>query len=206
MTVSKIESFDKKRSKVFIDGEYRFVLYNSELKEYKIQENEEISMADYTEITEVLIPKRCKLRAMNLLQKKDYTTKQLADKLREGLYTEDVIGDAIEYVTSYRYLDDERYARDYITYQMERRSKNRIIQDLTSKGIEKETIISLISEFYQDDENDAELNQIQQLLSKKHYDPSNTDFKDKQKLIGYLMRKGYNLTDIKKAMSLEEID
>ena len=206
MIVSKTESFDKKRSKVFIDGEFRFVLYNSELRKFHIHENEEISVADYAEITEALIPKRCKLRAMNLLQKKDYTTKQLVDKLREGLYSEDVIADAIDYVTSYRYLDDERYARDYIVYQMERRSKNRIIQDLTSKGIEKESINTLISELYTDDENDAELKQIQQLLSKKHYDPTCADFKEKQKLTAFLMRKGYNLSDIKKAMSLEDID
>ena len=206
MIVSKTEPFDKKRSKVFIDGEFCFVLYNSELRKFHIQENEEISSADYAEITEALIPKRCKLRAMNLLQKKDYTTKQLADKLREGLYSEDVIADAIDYVTSYRYLDDERYARDYIVYQMERRSKNRIIQDLTSKGIEKESINTLISELYPDDENDAELKQIQQLLSKKHYDPMCADFKEKQKLTAFLMRKGYNLSDIKKAMSLENID
>ena len=82
MIVSKTEPFDKKRSKVFIDGEFCFVLYNSELRKFHIQENEEISSADYAEITEALIPKRCKLRAMNLLQKK----KQFDIHLMDCLY------------------------------------------------------------------------------------------------------------------------
>jgi regulatory protein len=200
MTVTQISDIDKKRSRVYIDGEFAFVLYKGELREYNIREDLEISEAVYHEITEVLLPKRCKLRAMNLLQKKDYTVRQLTDKLREGLYPQEVIDEAVEYVRSYRYLDDERYARDYITYHMENRSRTRIIQDLTTRGIDRDMLMPLMEELYQDDDGSAELEQIKRLLVKRHYDPDNTDFKEEQKIMGFLLRKGFSMSDIKKTM------
>ncbi len=204
MYITEIKPVDKKRFRVSIDGEADFVLYSSEINKYKLQENGEISDEVYREITETVLPKRCKLRAMNLLQKRDYTTQQLTDKLKEGMYPRDIIDDAIAYVTSYRYLDDDRYARDYITYHMANRSRNRIIQDLTSKGIDRDNIISLMDELYQEDDGEAERDQIRKLLTKKHYDPENVDFKEKQKIMAFLMRKGFSLADIKREMSICE--
>ena len=107
-----ITELDKKRCKVYLDGEFAFVLYKGELRDYGIKVGTEISDTIYDEIISVALSKRCKLRAMNLLQKKDYTTRQLKDKLEEGLYHKELVDEAIEYVSSYKYLDDERYARD----------------------------------------------------------------------------------------------
>lgn len=203
MIVTDIIEFDKKRSKIFIDGEFAFVLYKGELKDYNVKAGKELSESDYREIMEIVLPKRAKLRAMNLLQKKDYTEKQLRDKLVEGLYPGEIVDEAIEYVKSYKYLNDERYARDYITYHMSTRSRTRIIQDLTGKGISKDDLMPIIEELYAEDNGEAELDQIKTLLIKKHYDPQTSDFKDKQKITAFLMRKGYNLSDIKRAMEDE---
>ena len=202
MYVTEIKPIDKKRFLVSIEGESGFVLYSSEINKYRISKDCEIPEQVYWEITETVLPKRCKLRAMNLLQKRDYTTRQLKDKLKEGMYPQDIIDEAIAYVTSYRYLDDDRYARDYITYHMSTRSRNRIIRDLTSKGLDRDSIIALIDELYQEDNKEAEQDQIRKLLIKKHYDPENTDFKEKQKIMAFLMRKGFSLSDIKKEMSI----
>lgn len=204
MVVSELRELDKKRVKVFLDGEFAFVLYKGELKEYKVREGQELDPACYLQITEDLLPKRCKLRAMNLLQKKDYTERQLRDKLVEGLYPSDVIDEAIRYVKSYKYLDDERYARDYISYHMETRSRTRIIQDLMEKGLSKDSIYDIIEELYSEDHGELEISQIRKLLDKKHYDPENADYKERQKVMSYLVRKGYSMTLIKKAMSFEE--
>jgi regulatory protein len=201
MRVTQIIDMDKQRSRIFIDGEFAFVLYKGELREYHICEGCEISDELYSEIMNVVLIKRCRLRAMNLLQKRDYTTKGLTDKLREGLYPQQVIDDAIKYVQSYRYLDDERYARNYISYQMDKRSRNRIIQDLSTKGIDRDMIMSLIEELYLEDGSEAELDQIRRLLIKKKYDPENCDFKESQKIIAFLMRKGFSLSDINRAMN-----
>ena len=206
MIVTDILELDKKRNKIYIDGEFAFVLYKGELKDYDIKPGMSLSESNYAEITEVLLPKRCKLRAMNLLQKKDYTEKQLRDKLAEGLYPKDILEDAIHYVKSYRYLDDERYARDYVTYHLPTRSKNRIIQDLSGKGIDKGIFMPIIEEIYDEEGEDPELEQIRKLLIKKSYDADSADYKEKQKIMAFLMRKGFQMSLIKKAMDVSDID
>lgn len=203
MVVTDIVELDKKRSKIYIDGELAFVLYKGELRDYSIREGQELPATNYQDIINVVLPKRCKLRAMNLLQKKDYTEKQLRDKLSEGLYPTEIVDDAIRYVKAYHYLDDERYARDYITYHMSIRSRNRIIQDLSGKGISKDIFMPIVEELYMEEDSDIETEQIRKLLAKKHYDPEQADFKEKQKIMAFLMRKGFQITDIKRAMDFE---
>lgn len=206
MHCTDIIELDKKRCKVYLDGELAFVLYKGELKEYGIKIGLEISETAYEEIICVVLSKRCKLRAMNLLQKKDYTTKQLRDKLDEGLYPKELVDEAIEYVRSYKYLDDERYARDYITYHMSTRSKNRIIQDLITKGISKEKLMPIMEQLYLQEDGDIELEQVKALLEKKHYNQDMTDFKEKQKIMAFLMRRGFQMSTIKRAMNCYEDD
>lgn len=207
MQITDVVELDKKRSKIFIDGEFAFVLYKGELREYSIKVGNEIRQETYDEILSNVLSKRAKLRAMNLLQKKDYTEKQLRDKLSEGLYPQELVNEAIDYVKSYKYLDDDRYARDYITYHMEMRSKNRIIQDLMGKGLSKDFILPIIEELYEDSsensDSNIEMEQIKKLLVKKKYNKE-LDFKEKQKIIAFLMRRGYQMSDIRSAMDCDE--
>ena len=62
MTVTSVVELDKKRCKIYLDGEFSFVLYKGELRDYNIMAGQEISDANYQEIIDVILPKRCKLR------------------------------------------------------------------------------------------------------------------------------------------------
>ncbi|WP_408071014.1 regulatory protein RecX [Butyrivibrio sp. JL13D10] len=203
MTVTDIVPFDNKRSKIYIDGEFAFILYRGEIRDYKLRTGEEISSPVFDEIANEVIPKRAKKRAMNLLQKRDYTEYKLREKMKEGCYTEAVINDTVEYLKSYRYLDDERYADEYIRYHQELRSKNRIRQDLLQKGIDSELIDNLMSSAYEDNEQDPELSLCINLLKKKHYDKDNMSYEEKQKIMAFLYRKGFGNSVINRAMSLD---
>jgi regulatory protein len=200
MIISDIVELDKKRSKVFIDGEFVFVMYKGEFREYGIKVEAEISEETYDSIITVLLPKRATKRAMNLLQKRDYTEAKLREKLSEGLYPQEAIDAAIDYVKSYHYLDDERYARDYITYHMPTKSKNRIVQDLSNKGIKKDILISILEELYEDEDLDPEASQIEALLQKKHYS-KDLDYKEQQKIIAFLLRRGFSLDKVKRVIN-----
>ncbi len=203
MIVTQLQPLDNKRVKIYVDGDYAFLLYKGEARNFHIQEGQEISEAVYNEIITELLPKRAVKRAMNLLQKKDYTEYKLRQKLSEGGYTQECIDAALKYVKSYNYVDDERYARDYITYYMELRSKNRIIQDLVNKGISKEIYAPILEEMYENSDDDIEFRQAVELLRKKRYDPENSDFNEKRRLMAFLARKGFTTSVIKKALSID---
>ena len=202
MIVTQIIGLSKNRSKVYIDQEFAFVLYKGELRLYHIEGGSEIKEEDYREITQRVLPKRAKLRAMNLLQKRTYTEKQLRDKLREGFYPEEILEEAISYVKSFHYVNDEQYALDYLTYNVGRKSLRQIEQDLYQKGISKEIYTKALYLWEADGGKQDEQEMIRELLEKKHYQ-TDCDLKTKQKVYGFLLRKGYSPDAITRAMRIE---
>lgn len=142
--------------------------------------------------------KRAKLRCMHLLEKRDYTEKQLRDKLRMGktAYTEEQIDGAIEYVKSFHYVDDARYARQYIEAMSTRKSKRQIAQELYQRGVDRE----LVEMAFEDAGEISEEEQIQAWLVKKQFDPEQADLKETQRMYAFLMRKGFQSSEISRAL------
>ena len=165
--VTKIEEYDKKRSKVYLDEEFAFLLYKGELSEYKIMQGENITDDVYHKIVAEVLVKRAKKRCLNLLQKKNYTEYKLREKLREGLYSPEMIDEAIAYVKSFHYIDDYRYACDYIFFHKESETKKKIEEKLRIKGIEQDILQQAFGDSYDEGEElQTELEQAYKLLRK----------------------------------------
>lgn len=200
MIVTGIEEVTKSRSKIFLDGEFAFVLYKGELRRFHLAPGEEMKEKDYRQVMEEILPKRAKLRAMNLLLKKDYTTAQLCDKLRRGGYPEEIVQQALAYVASFRYTDDLRYCMDYITCHQETKSKMRMEQDLRAKGIPKDILEKAWEAWEQAGGEQDELQMIGELLAKRHYDPETATQAEQRREYAFLMRKGFPTEKIKQAV------
>ena len=204
MRVTRIEELSKARCKIFIEQEFAFVLYKGELRLYRIREDEEITQADYQEIMEKVLPKRAKLRAMNLLKNREYTTKQLHDKLKEGYYPENIIRQALDYVAGYHYTDDLRYAENYISGHEETRSRRRIDQDLRNRGIDNTTLEKAWQQWEQEGGIQDEKAIIRRLLDKRHYCPEEADLKEQRKTYSFLMRKGFSPDAIHSLLRIQD--
>lgn len=200
-TVTKLEEISKARSRVYIDGEFAFVLYKGELRLYQVAEGGVISDEAIEEIVGTVLPKRAKLRCMNLLQKREYTEKQLRDKLSQGGYSEEIADEALDYVKRFHYVDDARYAESYIRCHLPDKSRQRIKMDLIRKGIAKELADRLLEEAAEDEQNPGELSLIQKLLEKKKYS-QDMPVVEKQKIYAYLMRKGFRSEEIREGMRI----
>lgn len=198
--VTGITAFSKGRYKVDIDGQFRFVLYRGELHTYHLKEGERISEESLEEILSKVLPKRAKLRSMNLLKGREYTEYQIREKLRQGLYPEEVIDEAVEYVKSYHYIDDRRYAKDYIVYYSESRSRGRIEQDLLRKGISRELIHKVYEEDLCEENLPDEIPLIEKWLEKKSYDKESAGYQERQKMGAFLYRKGFSLDNIERIL------
>lgn len=203
MTVTRIEEISNKKVRVFIDNEFAFVLYKGELRLYGVKEGEEIGCSEYSEIVESVLPKRAKLRCMNLLKARAYTEKQLRDKLSQGGYTEQLVDMAIGYVKSYGYIDDRTYAEDYIAYHMENKSRKRMEFDLYRKGIDRRLVGEILDGMQEEGEAPDEFSLAKKILMKKNYDPEFATNKEKQKMAAYLYRKGFDMDIIRSVLSLD---
>lgn len=137
-------------------------------------------------------------RAMNILQRQDRTEKQLRDKLTgDQRFSEEEIDYAINYVTDYRYLDDLRFARNYVRFRCNMKSKKQIYFGLLGKGVSKENINNALEEEYDVEENLL----IRKLLEKKDFYGTDISPKEREKLIASLMRKGFSYDDISREMN-----
>lgn len=203
MIVTQLADMGKGRYKVYIEERPVFALYRGELNRLGIREGEEIPEESLREIREEILPLRAKKRAMNLLQKREYTSAGLREKLREGEYPEACIEEALAYVESYGYVDDLRYARDFIAYNLERKSRMRIEQDLLRKGIRKDTLRAVFDELEEQGTRQDEATMIKNLLEKKKYDAKTADRQEKQRMYAFLYRKGFHSEAINRALLLD---
>lgn len=203
MIVTQLTDMGRGRYKVYIEENPAFALYRGELKRLGIREGEEITEENLREIREEILPLRAKKRAMNLLQKREYTAAALREKLRDGEYPEACVEEAVAYVESYGYVDDRRYARDFIVYNMNRKSRVRIEQDLMRRGIHKDTVRSLFEELEEEGAKQDEAAMIRRLLEKKKYDAETADGREKQRMYAFLYRKGFHSEAINRALLLD---
>ena len=109
MQVVQVIELDKKRVRVVLDNGREFPLYRGEGKKYSLAEGVELSKEQYEEIHNEILVKRARKRAMHLLERMDRTEAQLREKLLKAEFEPEFIEQAIAYVKSYGYLDDERY-------------------------------------------------------------------------------------------------
>lgn len=200
MKITAVEELSRNRSRVSVEGEADFVLYKGELRAYRICAGGEISEKDYHTIMSEVLPKRAKLRAMNLLAKRDYTERQLYEKLKAGGYPEEIIRTALGYAAGFHYTDDLRYAVTYITDHENTRSRRRIEQDLLRRGIGKETLERAWEEWESRGGSQDEQAMIRGLLLRRGYDPDNADIRERQRRYAFLMRKGFSGDAVRRAL------
>ena len=200
MLVLSVKDLPGKRShkvKVRFEGGVDLCLYKKECSRFGIEEGIDFLEEDYERLlSEVLIP-RAKRRAMHLLEKQDRTRANLSQKLFESGYPYEAIEEALSYVESYHYIDDSRYAKNYVRYHQDRKSKKKIYEDLLKKGISKELILAAIEEEYFASEEEM----ILTLLDKRHYDLKTADFKEKSKMYRFLLGRGFRADDIDRILS-----
>lgn len=196
MTVTRVESVTKTKYKVFLDEQFAFELYKGELSRYHIAEGGEISETLYEKIRQEVILKRAKLRAMHLLNVADRTEADLRAKLKLNRYPEDIVEQAVAYVKSFGYINDERYVQMFILNRKERKSRKEIYAALVQKGIPGELLDAAFEACYgREDAKEA----VKVLLRKKRYH-AGMEEDSLRKLYGYLARKGFSYEDIRCAM------
>lgn len=197
MIVTRTESLTKTKYKVDLDGQFAFVLYKGELSRYGVKEGAELTEETVDEIYNTVLLKRAKKRAMHLLEDMDRTESGLREKLRQGLYPAKIIEKAIDYVRSFGYLNDARYAENFILSRRNSKSRKEIHALLLGKGISDEEISIAFENCYG---NQEEQEAVRRILEKKRVDPKTADDREMQKIYGYLARKGFRYETIRQVI------
>ena len=198
--IDEIRKLTGGRYLVMLEEDIRFPLYAKELDSFQLQENGQIRDSDLEKIMEEILPKRAKMCAMHYLQSMDRTEYQLRKKLSSLFYPEEIVQAAVDYVKQYHYIDDLRYAVNYMEYRKENKSLRCMEQELYQKGIPQEVVRQASEQVSMPDEE----KQIRQWLVKRHYSGPRAERSEKERMYRFLAGKGYSLSSIQRVLCCED--
>ena len=136
--------------------------------------------------------RRARHRALHILERSDRTEQELRAKLERN-YRAEAVEDAISYVKQYHYLDDRRYAVNYLNSRGRVKSRRQVEQELLYKnGISKEILEEARTEAELQDERE----QIRRWMEKKQIHPETADPNELRRFYLFLMRRGFRSEDI----------
>lgn len=191
MEITDVAPLDKKRRKVYIDGQYAFPLYLSELRKYNIETGATLEESVYDDICSLLM-RRVRERILYLIADYDRSEQNIRQKISMAGYRGSFVDDAIDSLKEYGYIDDLRFARYYAESMRDTKGRSAfaISRSLYEKGISRDVIDTVMGELDIDEEA-----QILKALSSRGYNEDNIreiDDKERHKLISFLMRKGFS--------------
>ena len=178
-----------------VDG-FLFSVDETILASERIEIGGEYTAFDLERIRKLSDVDKAKEKAFSLLGYRQYSKKQLSDKLREKYdeYTAKAVTDRLEEMG---YLNDRQFGESLVegVISAKHMSPRAAKEYLLSKGIPAGITEELVTEY-----SGGETEDIKELLERKYrrYDLSDRDDRDKVK--ASLYRKGFSMRDILQAM------
>jgi regulatory protein len=184
---------NKQRANVFIDGEFVCGLSLETVLLRRLKVGNEV---DAEALKDAVIDdekKRAFDGLLNFISAKSATKKQAEEHLEKREFMDCAVRYAVEKAEEYGYIDDEKYAEQYISLQGAKSGKLKLKAELSRRGIDREIIEGLLCEY---DDGEAAF----ELLSKYLKGEPPADMKEKNRAAMYLAGKGCSYPSIKKAL------
>lgn len=195
MMVTAITPVDKRKSKVFLEEGFAFVLYRGEVERFDIEEGKDLEEDVYQRILSEVLFGRAKERALYLLQASGKPEAWMKRKLSDCGYPQEAVDYAMAFLKEYRLIDDQEYAKSYVRSYGEKKSLRQLTYELKQKGVCKEYIQEACARYQVDDTESA-----RQLLCKKMKGKKELSYEEKGRLSSYLGRRGYSYETISKVI------
>lgn len=196
MTITEIKPARKALSIIYIDGEYAMKLDTATLQENCIKVGTVLDDEELKELIEKSDCKRAKEKALQLLSGKDYSKRELTDKIKKYSSAE-TAEEVCERMEELGLVNDESYARRYAhdLLYIKKMSKKGARYKLMEKGIERDLCDDILDEFEVDP-----VEQIAEIIERKYADKLDDD-KGRRRAVAALQRLGYGWSDIKSALA-----
>lgn len=147
-----------------------------------------------------------KQTAYNFAAFKPRTEKQVKEKLKIKGFSNDELQRAISFLKEFKLLDDEKFAFTFSKEYLKRKNvgKSKLIDELTKRGIDKDLAVKAADNSY----NDSSTNDVVlRTALKKMKLISNLPKKEqKNKIIAYLRRQGFEWNSIKFVLQELELE
>jgi regulatory protein len=205
MIITKLTKKGENVILYFDDGSSLLLDFNSVI-EKGFRQNDEINESDFESLKKYSSRIVIKNSAFLYLSRRVHSRGELFQKLKKKDYETNIIDDVLNELEEKKYLDDDYFARKFTEEKLHRKKwgLDKIKSHLFVKGIKRELIETVLSEFADDEiifENAISLlAKKKKFYAKKKY--SNQQLK--QKLFSFLRSRGFSYEIISKAISLSD--
>ncbi|MCR4672380.1 MAG: recombination regulator RecX [Lachnospiraceae bacterium] len=195
MEVTAIETVTRNKMRVFLDGEPAFVVSRRSLTDLGIREGSSFSDEEAGEFMKKVY-RLAAMSAMEILTRRDHTRQELMEKLSVRGYSEEISRKALEYVESFNYIDEERYAAQFIESRRGRDSLAMLKRRLRERGLSDEDIERAVEASGWDDSEGIKRAIVKKFGSEEGFAEADQD--TMVKFVKGLISKGYRYQDIRR--------
>lgn len=186
------------RVSVYLDGKYAFSLAKDQLADLNLKEGQEINSGRIEQYLADSVFGKLRDQVYNWLSIRLRSRWEVEDYLRHKTEDESLRSRLLSLLEEQGYIDDIKFAGAWIRHRnlIKPMSKRRLKQELLVKRIPMEIIDDSLSEQAIDDQT-----AIKELIAKRGH-----RYPDKQKLMAFLARQGFDYGTIKEALNEESQD
>lgn len=190
----------KDKIHIYIDGEYLLTVDEIFWFSCGLVSGDEINEEELTAFEEAAGSRRAFNSALNSLDYRDHSEKEIRAKLLRK-HDADYVDEAVEKLIELDLVNDERYAENYARELFERKKfgRMRIKSELRAKGISADIANAAVEELFEEEEPDN-VQRIVDIIGKRYYNRMNDEV-GRKKVFSALQRMGYSFSDIREAMS-----
>ena len=186
------------RYSVFVDGKFSFGLSEVALLDAGVRVGQELSAPQLAELKQTAQSDKAYNRALGLLARRPRSEWEMRDYLKRKDYEQTLIDATVTRLRDGGWLNDADFARRWVENRrlLKSISRRRLQQELKAKRVSDDIIAGVLAE---DDTDEAQV--LQELIIRKR---KQTRYQEPEKLMAYLLRQGYNYSDIKEALARQE--
>jgi len=201
MRITDVRMTKRGRVALYVEGEFLLSMHPDVFAVSGLSVGSEVDTESLETLSAEAELKKAKEKALNLLSYKEYTTKQLTDRLKRHT-DEESAEQAVARMEELGLLDDDDYAERFARDLSERKKFGilRIRQEMRQRGLTNEQIEYATSLLRSDPEE-----KMREIIARK-YPLSYEDEKVRRRAFSALMRMGYPAAEVRRVLTVSEYD
>ncbi len=146
ITAIEVQVKDKNRANIYLDGDF-FAGVSIELcLKHSLKKGQEVDEKFLQELIFEDDKGKALSKAVKYMGANLKSCQQIRDYLKKKEYSKEIVDYVIDKMQEYKYLDDEAYARAYISTYSSKYGKLKLIAQLRAKGVRDTTIDDVFAE------------------------------------------------------------
>lgn len=209
MELTAAEPRRKSLTQLYLDGEPGPKIDTEVFVLSRLKPGDEVTQEELLELVERSDARRAREKALYLLEHRAHSKRELTDKIARTASSREAAQAAADHLEEIGLIDDRAYGESYARELFLRKcfGARRVRQELARKGIDREIIDQVLSQYQEDGGEETMAGENIALVLSKKYPLWREDEKVRRRAVAALQRLGYTYGQIQGVMGeLDEME